>query len=143
MKSVDKLIKLAERFSHKISLAQSAQKGDVQYNLELARLWGTPESSLFPILDELGIDPKYPVVTNIQVDSSLNVTFPSVITGLPPAKSLALSKALKDKYGQSFSDALKNGFIYSGDTPPKKLGPFRVSGAPLVVGWHKQTQATK
>lgn len=136
--STDRLFKLAERFARKISLAQSAQASDIQYNLTLANLWGTPESSLFPVLDEVGIDANVPVTTSIQVDSNFNVSFPSVVAG-SPAKSLALAGALKKKYGQAFSDALKAGFIYDSSTPPKKIGPLRIGGSPVKVGWHQQT----
>ncbi len=140
MKNTERLFKLAERFSRKISLAQSAQAGDIERNLKDAGVWGTPESALFPVLDELDIDPKYAVTTSIKVDSNFNVTFPSVITGLPPAKSLALSAKLKEKYGQSFSDALRNGHIY--DTFGKILGPFKVSGT-ATCGWHTQKPPSK
>lgn len=138
--STERLFKLAERFARKISLAQSAQAGDIERNLKDAGLWGTPESILFPILDELDINPNVEVTTSIKVDSNFNVTFPSVVKGLPPAKSLAVAAKLKEKYGQSFSDALKNGKIY--DTYGKVIGPFKVGGT-ASCGWHVQTPPKK
>lgn len=130
MSSVDKLFKLADRLARKISLGQSAQPGDIQSNLQEARLWDLT-NDLFPLLDQADIPAGVPVHLDIVVDSNFNVTYP--VKTKDAAKGQKLSVLVKSKYGQAMSDALKKGTIK--DSFGKVLGPFRVVGPPKVASW--------
>lgn len=127
MNSIDKLFKLADRFAHKISLAQSGQAGDAMRILKEAGLWDIVDQ-VNPILDELNIPPEKSIALNIVIDSGFNISYPSQ----PPMP--ALSAKLKAKFGALMATALKNGKILDSSTPPKEIGPFRVSGT-LTVNW--------
>lgn len=105
MKSVDKLLKLAERFSRKISLAQqsSAQAGDIENALKAARLWDLSQA-VSPLLNQAGVSDTAPVKITIVVDSKLDVKF--TVETQPPAAALKLAGLLRTKYSAAMKAAI-------------------------------------
>lgn len=139
MSSVDKLTKLAERFARKISLAQSAQAGEIASVLKDKGVWGVPDD-LFPLADAADVPGGVFVQFQIVVDSGLNVVFrvqPPPPAGVAPASLIKMTKLIKDKFGPGMQQALKTGQIkeYDDKGQVKSQRPVTVSGS-VVVGWH-------
>lgn len=93
MSSVNKLFKLAERFSRKISLAQQVA-GDFQDALHKAGLWDK-SAEVSPMLAAAGVDDG-PVAVTIRFDKGLNPKF--IVSATPPAAATKLTGMLAAKY---------------------------------------------
>lgn len=121
--SVDKLIKLADRFARKLSLAQttSAQAGEIQTALENAHVWGVPDD-LFPLADQAGL-PQGPCEFSFMVDKGLNSTFHTACPGATPASQIKMNALLRAKYSPLFKAAIQAAKLSVADT--------------VTVKWHK------
>lgn len=116
MKSVDNLVKLAERFARKISLGQKvfAQPGEIQKALTDAGIW-EKSAEVAQLLPKAGVDDG-PVAVSIVVDSQLNVNFS--VSATPPAAATKLAALLKGKYAAAFKAAIaKAGLSVSTEEP--------------------------
>lgn len=121
MKSLDRILKIAERFEDKItsSLAakyaqQSAQSGDIQDALTAAGLWEL-SAAIAPMLSTVGIADDAKVAVFIDVDNALNVTYPVVITPPNPGQAFKLAAAIKVKYGNAMKNALTKAGLHVTD----------------------------
>lgn len=137
MKSVDNLVKLAERFARKISLAQqTAQAGEIEGVLKEGRVWYT-ENDLFPLADEAGVPAGIAIFFNIVVDKNLDVTFRATPSSAPPASIIKMNKLLKDKFGPSMKQALQTITIKERNDKGQVISQRPVSVTnPVVVKWH-------
>lgn len=124
MKSVDNLVKLAERFARKISLAQqtSAQPGEIQSALEAAGVWGKPDD-LFPLADAAGL-PQGPCTFTFTVNKSLDTTFHTVCPGAPAAAQIKMNGLLRNKYNSLFKAAMQKAKLTVADTVDVKWHLF-------------------
>ncbi len=125
MKSVDNLVKLAERFARKISLAQqTAQPGEIVKALQDGGVWGKPED-LFPLADQAGL-PQGPCTFNFTVDKNLNTTFHTVcsVKGATPASQIKMNSLLKNKYNNLFKTAMQKAGLSVADTMDVKWHVF-------------------
>jgi hypothetical protein len=130
MNSVDKLFKLADRFTRKMSLGQDklpmpAQPGDIADALENAGLWSRPDD-IFPLADAAGLSAEISVVLTINVDANLNVTFGVQTTPPTPAGAAKLKALLTQKYSASFKPAIQAWFTKN-----------KIIPRPVSAGWHK------
>lgn len=107
MKSVDHLVKVAERFARKISLAQaqvSAQSGDIANALQAKGLL-ISSNDVGPLLNTAHVPETATVKIDLMVDSKLDAHF--VVTTNPPDKSAGILKTLLErKYGANMKLAL-------------------------------------
>lgn len=121
MKSVNRIIKLAERFAHKIA-QQSADAGAIQDILTAAGLWDK-SAEVAPMLNAAGIPDDTAVQTFIMVDNKLNCKYRVALLPPRPAASNKLAALLTAKYAAAHRKALIDAKTAVTDT--------------LEVGWVK------
>jgi hypothetical protein len=115
MKSVNNLIKLAERFAYKLSQAQltSAQPDDIRVVLEKAGMW-EKSAEVAPMLNTAGVADDATVSIDFTVDKGLNIHFRVATT--PPAAAAKLTALVKAKYGNAMKAALQAAKVTVADT---------------------------
>lgn len=119
MSSVNKLFKLAERFSRKISLAQKVA-GDFQDALQAAGLWDK-SNEVSPMLASAGVDDG-PVAIVIHLDKAMNIKY--LVTATPPAAAAKLAAMLSAKYAAAMKAALIKSGLTVTDTMDVKWLTF-------------------
>lgn len=105
MKSLKKLGELADRFAVKLSLAQTAQSGDIEKVLRDAGVFPAPEA-IAPLLNDAKVPDNVSLKIGIMVDSAFNVKFTVVPSPASPSGD-ALAKLLNVKFAPALSQALK------------------------------------
>ena len=106
MKSVDHLVKIAERFVRKVSLAQTmkAQPGDIETALNNARVKPSPQD-IAPLLNVAKVPEDVSLDIKISVDPKLNVKF--LVAANPTHNAVATLTSLLDrKYSLLMTQAL-------------------------------------
>jgi hypothetical protein len=117
MRSLEKMVGLAERFEHKLEkYAQEvgAQAYDVEKVLVAANLWDL-SAQVAPMLAQAGVPENVSVATFIVVDKVLNVTF-LVTTNPPHASAAKLAQLLKNTYSAKMKAALQAAKLSVADT---------------------------
>lgn len=112
MNSVDKLVKLAERFARKLSLGQQVvnEVDLVEKALTDAGLFGPTalpklNSIVSPMLNQAGVADDASVTITFTVEPNLNIKF-HVATS-PPAAAIKLAQLLRSKFGPLMKAALQ------------------------------------
>lgn len=129
MKSLDRILKIAERFEDKItsSLAdkyaqQSSQPGDIQTALVAAGLHdgttnnGPVSQAVAPLLNAAGISDDTKVEIHILVHKDLSCTYLVTLNPANPGQAFKLASSLKVKYGPAMKAALAKAGIQVTDT---------------------------
>jgi hypothetical protein len=125
MKSLEKLLKLADRFESKLkkrSQSQGAQAGEIERALKGAGLWVSSDE-IAPLLNQAKIPGDVSLDIQIVVDSGLNVKF-LVISTPSHVSASVLGKLLEKKYAVSMSKALRDAQLHVTDTVTAKLATF-------------------
>ena len=117
MKYTEHLLKIAERFAHKLLLAQqaSAQPGEIMAVLQTAGLW-EKSAEVAPLLNTAGVSDDTTVQIFIIVDSKLNCTYRIATTPPRPAAAIKLRGLLNYKYSVAMKKALTTANISVTDT---------------------------
>jgi hypothetical protein len=122
MKSLERILKLAERFERKISFGlamkyaqQSSQPDDIAAALKTAGLFELSQA-VAPLLSTVGISDDTKAVIHILVHKDLSCTYPVVLDPANPAQALKLAGAIRAKYGAAMKAALAKAGIQVTDT---------------------------
>lgn len=127
MKSVERLIKIADRFARKISLAQAVtttmQPGQIADLLKSVNAMPL-SAEIAPFLNTAKCPEDANILVDIIIDAKLNVTFK--ITATPPNNCAAiLQKILQGKYAARISQALKTAKVVVTDTMLVNVTEFK------------------
>jgi hypothetical protein len=114
MKSVNNLIKLAERFAYKLA-QQTAQPGEIASALKAAGLFDK-SAEVAPLLNAAGVPDDVKVEISIMVDKTLNCTYVVDTNPAKPAAAIKLRGLLGVKYGSAMKKALAAAGISVTDT---------------------------
>lgn len=106
MKSIEKLLTIANKFEKKIAQLVSAQPVDIEKALKDARLWDL-SVNVAPLLEQVGIPESSKVIINILVSNGPTVNYNVILD--PDNKNLAtkLSALLNKNYGSKAINAIK------------------------------------
>lgn len=121
--STNRLFKLAERFSRKISLGQApkfyAQPSTVQKILKDAGLW-EKSAEVAPLLGQAGVSSDASVSISIVVDNKLDIKYP--VDTQPPAAAIKLAGLLRAKYAGPMRAAFQAANMEVSDVEPVTVG---------------------
>lgn len=122
MKSLDRILKIAERFEDKITSGlaakyaqQSSQPGDIEAALKTAGLFDIA-NSVAPMLSTVGISDETKVTIHVVVHKDLSCTYLVTLDPANPGQAFKLASAIKVKYGPAMKAALAKAGIQVTDT---------------------------